>query len=528
MYSSFWVYQIWANYLFTKIHESFFIQAISYDKDSLYLFFIKNKVQYSLELKFIGGELFILESDKQAAEHKNKGQFQFKEIESQRVKDIGTRLFDRLLFIEFDNGFKLWFKGFGRFGNVILESPIAKTPENLFRLNIKADWEINLSDWNTLLYSNLDQKVSNPSLSKLDVNNYQSIIKSVSIESLIEYNFDPNFFNLPSIESQTTYLYRFFTEICTKMEFHISQKSNKMIIDMRYINIKKVETNAIIDDLIQKTQEFIRWYFFDNFKNSFLDVTQKRIKQDQSLLKGYQKRTLEITERRSYREIGDLILAHAHSIKKGVTNALLTDYYTNQRIRIKLDENLNAAENAQKYYRKAKNEFLELEKLKENITALDIRIEENTKKLALVQSATAFSDIKSLQKKGNPSNVPPKKGGPTLPYKQYEYIGYEIWVGKNAKSNDELIRLSSKNDLWLHVKDFTGSHVIIKQKGREYSKDVIKIGAQLAAFHSKAKHQSLVQVQFTMRKFVSKPKKAMPGEVNVLQESFVDVEPKDL
>jgi predicted ribosome quality control (RQC) complex YloA/Tae2 family protein len=312
------------------------------------------------------------------------------------------------------------------------------------------------------------------------------------------------------------------------MEFHISQKSNKMIIDMRYINIKKVETNAIIDDLIQKTQEFIRWYFFDNFKNSFLDVTQKRIKQDQSLLKGYQKRTLEITERRSYREIGDLILAHAHSIKKGVTNALLTDYYTNQRIRIKLDENLNAAENAQKYYRKAKNEFLELEKLKENITALDIRIEENTKKLALVQSATAFSDIKSLQKKGNPSNVPPKKGGPTLPYKQYEYIGYEIWVGKNAKSNDELIRLSSKNDLWLHVKDFTGSHVIIKQKGREYSKDVIKIGAQLAAFHSKAKHQSLVQVQFTMRKFVSKPKKAMPGEVNVLQESFVDVEPKDL
>ena len=528
MYSSFWVYQIWANYLFTKIHESFFIQAISYDKDSLYLFFIKNKVQYSLELKFIGGELFILESDKQAAEHKNKGQFQFKEIEGQRVKDVGTRLFDRLLFIEFDNGFKLWFKGFGRFGNVILESPIAKTPENLFRLNIKADWEINLSDWNTLLYSNLDQKVSNPSLSKLDINNYQSIIKSVSLESLVEYNFDPNFFNLPSIESQTTYLYRFFAEICTKMEFHISQKSNKMIITMRYINIAKVEINAIIDDLSQKTQEFIRWYFFDNFKNSFLDVTQKRIKQDQSLLKGYQKRTLEITERRSYREIGDLILAHAHSIKKGVTNALLTDYYTNQRIRIKLDENLNAAENAQKYYRKAKNEFLELEKLKENITALNIRIEENTKKLALVQSATAFSEIKSLQKKGNPSNVPPKKGGPTLPYKQYEYIGYEIWVGKNAKSNDELIRLSSKNDLWLHVKDFTGSHVIIKQKGREYSKDVIKIGAQLAAFHSKAKHQSLVQVQFTMRKFVSKPKKAMPGEVNVLQESFVDVEPKDL
>ena len=220
MYSSFWVYQIWANYLFTKIHESFFIQAISYDKDSLYLFFIRNKEQYSLELKFIGGELFIIESDKQAAEHKNKGHFQFKEIEGQRVKDIGTRLFDRLLFIEFDNGYKLWFKGFGRFGNILLESPNLKTPENLFRLNIKADWEINLPE-------------------------------------LIEYDFDPNFFNLPTIESQTAYLYRYFTEICTKMEFTISQKSNKMIIDNSYNNIIKGGLNVIIDDLLQKTQEFI-------------------------------------------------------------------------------------------------------------------------------------------------------------------------------------------------------------------------------------------------------------------------------
>ena len=54
-----------------------------------------------------------------------------------------------------------------------------------------------------------------------------------------------------------------------------------------------------------------------------------------------------------------------------------------------------------------------------------------------------------------------------------------------------------------------------------------KDAANLAAFHSKAKHQSLVQVIYTPRKYVSKPKKALPGEVNVLQESFIDVEPKD-
>jgi predicted ribosome quality control (RQC) complex YloA/Tae2 family protein len=86
-----------------------------------------------------------------------------------------------------------------------------------------------------------------------------------------------------------------------------------------------------IENIENITGEFIRWYFFHTFKESFIDSTAKKIKQDKSLLNGYIKRSSEIKERRSYREIGDLILAHAHSIGTGVANALVMDYYTNQQ-----------------------------------------------------------------------------------------------------------------------------------------------------------------------------------------------------
>ncbi len=529
MYSSFWVYQIWANYLFQRIQGLYLIQSISYDKDAVFLFFENGSNSFSLEVKFVQGEIFFFESNKTPTGHKQRGHFQFKEIDGQCVVDVGTRIFDRLIYIEFSGGQRLWFKGFGRFGNVLLGLKDEKSPESMFKLNIKADWDIDFSDWNDLLLSNLNRKVKVNLDSKIDLIYYQSNIKSISFESLVESYFDANFFDLPTLEIQRSYLYEYFSQIHQLIDFSSSQKNNKVNIDINFHSVlKNIEIEQVIENITLAATDYIRWYFFHQFKTSFIDATQKRIRQDKGLIKGYLKRKEEIVERRSYREIGDLILAHAHSIKKGVTNALLMDYYTNQRIRVKLDENLSAAENAQKYYRKAKNEFLELEKLEENIRQITNKIQENEDKLMTVMQAESFKDVKSYQKSKEQFNIPQKKANHAVPYKLYEFEGFEFWVGKNAKSNDEILRIANKNDMWLHVKDFTGSHVIIKQRGKNFPNSIVQVAAQLAAFHSKAKHQSLVQVQYTLRKFVSKAKKSVSGEVNVLQESFIDVEPKDL
>jgi predicted ribosome quality control (RQC) complex YloA/Tae2 family protein len=115
-----------------------------------------------------------------------------------------------------------------------------------------------------------------------------------------------------------------------------------------------------------------------------------------------------------------------------------------------------------------------------------------------------------------------------LPYRETEFKGFIIRIGKSAADNDELtLKYSHKDDLWLHAKDVAGSHVIVKQQsGKEFSKDVIERAAQLAAFYSKRKGESLCPVAVTAKKFVRKRKGDPAGAVVVEKEKVILVEPK--
>jgi predicted ribosome quality control (RQC) complex YloA/Tae2 family protein len=100
-------------------------------------------------------------------------------------------------------------------------------------------------------------------------------------------------------------------------------------------------------------------------------------------------------------------------------------------------------------------------------------------------------------------------------------------VGKNAANNDLLtIRYAHKNDLWLHAKDVSGSHVVIKQQSQTFPIAVITYAAQLAAYYSKLKGSTLVPVSYTLKKYVRKPKGMEPGQVIVDREEVILVEPK--
>jgi len=101
-------------------------------------------------------------------------------------------------------------------------------------------------------------------------------------------------------------------------------------------------------------------------------------------------------------------------------------------------------------------------------------------------------------------------------------------VGRNAEANDELtLKLAYKEDFWLHAKDVAGSHVIIKhQSGKNFPKDVIERAAQLAAYNSKRKTDSLCPVIVTPKKFVRKRKGDPAGAVVVEREQVILVEPK--
>ena len=292
---------------------------------------------------------------------------------------------------------------------------------------------------------------------------------------------------------------------------------NETIISSSTQSMNDITLIERIHQLEESSLNAFRDFLFQYQKNKRIKRLEQRIYQLKKLLKESNFRLENLKLKRSNKEIGDLILAHAHSLKAGISKALVTDYYTQQRIWIKLNPDLNAADNAKKYYGKAKNEIIESQKLAENINKTIQNIKDLEVELAKIQDVKSLKELKPLK-----NEIIPKKND-TLPYKEITINGFTVWIGKNAKSNDELLRLSSKNDLWLHVKDFTGSHVIVRKRGVDYPKDLIEEAAKFAAINSKAKTQSVVPVICTLRKFVSKIKGGLPGQVSVQKESIIDV-----
>jgi predicted ribosome quality control (RQC) complex YloA/Tae2 family protein len=105
--------------------------------------------------------------------------------------------------------------------------------------------------------------------------------------------------------------------------------------------------------------------------------------------------------------------------------------------------------------------------------------------------------------------------------------GYEILVGRAAHDNDQLtFRIARPHDLWLHAADYPGSHVIVRNPTRaDVPHRTIIEAAQLAAAFSQAKRDAKVDVHYTQRKFLSKPKGAAPGLVRMSSFRTITVEP---
>lgn len=119
---------------------------------------------------------------------------------------------------------------------------------------------------------------------------------------------------------------------------------------------------------------------------------------------------------------------------------------------------------------------------------------------------------------------------PARPFRTYRSSGgLEIWVGRGAASNDALtFRESSPRDVWLHARDASGAHVVLRWSRDEPppSRD-LEEAAVLAAWHSKSRGSGLVPVDWTRRKYVRKARGGAPGLVLVQRSETIFVKPDE-
>lgn len=274
--------------------------------------------------------------------------------------------------------------------------------------------------------------------------------------------------------------------------------------------------------------QYARFYHLNQEKQQALRLIQKEIRKAEAYLKKNFERYAQLEEGSRNEEIANIIMANLQQIPARSKTVMLFDFYQDKETEIKLNPHLSPQKNAENYYRKSKNEKIERQTLEKNLARKEEELEQLRERASQID---AIEDLRGLRKylRQNPLNQRRRGQKSSEPlFKKFSYNGFEIWVGKNAKNNDLLTQqYAYKEDLWLHAKDVSGSHVVIKyQSGKTFPKDVIEKAAALAAYYSKRSSDSLCPVIYTPRKFVRKTKDLAAGQVLVDKEEVLMVIPE--
>ncbi|MDD2268016.1 MAG: NFACT family protein [Eubacteriales bacterium] len=235
-----------------------------------------------------------------------------------------------------------------------------------------------------------------------------------------------------------------------------------------------------------------------------------------------------------YKMMGDLITASIYMLKQGQETAELPDYENGGTIKVELDPKLTPAANAQRYYKKYRKLRHAEEKQIEliEIAEAELKYLESVEySLMDAQNERELEDIREeLAESGHSSQK--KKNGFVQKTKKSEPLrfvtsgGYTIRVGKNNVQNDRLTFSADKDDLWFHVKNLPGSHVIMYTDGAEPSEADYTEAAEIAAYYSQARESAKVSVDYTKRRFLKKPAGAKPGFVTYDKYYTAVVSPK--
>jgi predicted ribosome quality control (RQC) complex YloA/Tae2 family protein len=225
-------------------------------------------------------------------------------------------------------------------------------------------------------------------------------------------------------------------------------------------------------------------------------------------------------KRDKYKVYGELLNTYGYSLEEGAKELEALNYYTNATIKIPLDSQLSAKENAKKYFDKynklkrtcealstlTKETKEEIDHLESISTALDIALSEDD----LVQLKEELMDYGYIKRKGFHKKLKIKS-------KPFHYIssdGYHMYVGKNNFQNDELtFKFATGNDWWFHAKGIPGSHVILKTNGDEIPDRAFEEAGRLAAHYSKGRGSDKVEIDYIEKKHVKKTSGAKPGFV---------------
>ncbi|MBT1248405.1 MULTISPECIES: NFACT family protein [unclassified Thermosipho (in: thermotogales)] len=267
-------------------------------------------------------------------------------------------------------------------------------------------------------------------------------------------------------------------------------------------------------------------------KKNLENVIVKRIIKIENALEKINKELEKAKNYDDYRKYGELLKAYYYEVPKGVDRVELVDWETQETVSVELDKNKNAIENANFYFKKYNKLKVKVKGLMRRKQYLEKELDYLYQLWYTLDEVNEFNELEDIRNEmENVGLVRSKKRKKMCKESEpikVEYDGYVIYIGKNNKQNDMLVRDSNDEDIWFHASGMPGAHVIIKYAGKEINQDVIEYAASLAAGYSKGKNSGKVPVDYTKAKNVRKTKGLKPGLVLYSNYKTLFVEPRRL
>ncbi len=326
-------------------------------------------------------------------------------------------------------------------------------------------------------------------------------------------------------------------------------KKDDKLIDFTFMEPRQYG-DSIVSAVYDNYSDMLDDYYFRQ------DLTERMRTKSQDLLKLLSNASSRISKKLDLQRLelekcanrdelklmGDLIISNIHLLKKGDVSVEVTNYFSDDcaQVTVTLDPTLTPSQNAQKYYKEYRKAQIAEEHLVELIKKGAAELEYIDSVLDTLSRAETVAELEEIREELTSEGLlKPKKGksggkgtkkrqSPLAPLKFVSDDGYTILVGRNNRQNDILtLKESRNNDIWLHTLKIHGAHVVILTENSAPPDRTIEQAAQIAAYHSSARDAGVVSVDYTLIKYVNKPRGAKPGMVIYTHQNTIFVRPDE-
>ncbi len=354
--------------------------------------------------------------------------------------------------------------------------------------------------------------------------------------SILDYNGDVDYSNL----SSDFYMFSgAFASLCKGQSLEtlkkyvllenispaISEDYEKYSLFSELLPNSSIECSSVNEMIDNYYSHHISLYKFKSLKSHYKSLTEQKLKKVLKSLNQTHKRKNILADSAKYRLYGDLLMANLYTLKDYSKEVSVYDYENEKNIIIALDETRTIKDNANKFYKlynKAKTSLSKLLEMEAFYTEQKTYLEQILYSIDCAGNIEDLFEVSSEVEEGDLRKSKASKNHMDI-ITMVESDDSKIYIGKNNKQNDYIIsKLSSDEDLWFHVHNCAGSHVLLKSQNP--TDELILKCARLAKEYSTAKSSSKIGVIYTKRKYLRKPPGTHLGYVTYKNEKEIVID----